>query len=140
MTCFIFCLKIGQMLWWYMKCLKIKVCKRLGPVKTTILFVKTILAKYFEQNAEIQSNWTGQEKFETYFCVFFDCLAGRLLILTVNFWKRDWALDYVSTKIWDFPYISLFSKIPRLMWFSNLWGNSYTKSAIIDITIRFTCG
>ena len=31
-----------------------------------------------------------------------------LLLQKFNFWKRDWALGYISTEIWDFPNVSLF--------------------------------
>ena len=48
--------------------------------------------------------------------------------------------ENVSTQIWDFPNISLFPKILSLMSFGSLWGNSYTKFAILDITFRFACG
>lgn len=37
-----------------------------------------------------------------------------LLLLKLNFWKRDWALDYSSTQVWDFCYISSFPKIVSL--------------------------
>ena len=37
-----------------------------------------------------------------------------LLLPKFNFWKEDWALDYVSTIVWDFPNISLFPKILSL--------------------------
>ena len=37
----------------------------------------------------------------------------------------DWALGYVSTQIWDFSNISLFSKILSLKWFGNPRENSY---------------
>ena len=62
-----------------------------------------------------------------------------LLLQKFNFWEGDWALDYVSNQIWDFPNISLFPKIVSLKSFGNPWGNSYTKFAILDITLRFTC-
>ena len=34
-------------------------------------------AKYLEQNREIQRNWSGKEKFDIYFRVFFDCYCQR---------------------------------------------------------------
>ena len=52
------------------------------------------------------------------------------------FWGGDWALGYVCAQIWDFPNISLFPRILSL----KLFGNSYTKFALVDITFRFTCG
>ena len=61
----------------------------------------------------------------------FDCCC-RALILGGG----DWALGYVCAQIWDFPNISLFPRILRL----KLFGNSYTKFALVDITFRFTCG
>ena len=36
-------------------------------------------AGYLEQNGEIQWNWTGQGKFDIYFCVFFDCYSRSLV-------------------------------------------------------------
>ena len=36
-------------------------------------------AKYLKQNREIQKNWTGQVKFDIYFCVFFDCYCQNLI-------------------------------------------------------------
>ena len=36
-------------------------------------------AKCLEQNREIQWNWTGQEKFDIYFGVFFDCCCQSLI-------------------------------------------------------------
>ena len=59
-----------------------------------------------------------------------------LLLPRFNFWRGGWALGYVSTQIWDAPNISLFPKTLSL----KLFGNSYTKFAILDITFRFTCG
>ena len=63
-----------------------------------------------------------------------------VLLPEFNFWGGDWALGYVCTQIWDFPNISLFSKILSLKSFGNSWGSSYTKFSILDITFRFTCG
>ena len=77
----------------------------------------------------------GREKFDVYFWGVF-----WLLLPKFSFWKKDWRLVYVSTKMWDFPKISLFSKIQGLKSFGNLWGNSYTKFAILDIKVCFTCG
>ena len=37
-----------------------------------------------------------------------------LLLPKLNFWKRDWALYYSSTQVWDFCYISSFPKIVSL--------------------------
>ena len=48
------------------------------------------------RNSEVRSNWRGQEEFDIYFCMFFDCYCRDL---------------NVSTKIWDFPNTSLFSGI-----------------------------
>ena len=37
-----------------------------------------------------------------------------LLVLTKSsFWEGDWALDYDSRNIWDFPDISSFPKVPK---------------------------
>ena len=47
LTCFIFPLKIGEMLWNYTKCQKVKVWRRLGRFKTKNLFAQTILCKIF---------------------------------------------------------------------------------------------
>ena len=60
-------------------------------------------------------------------------------IAKVKFCKGDWALVYVSTLIWDFSNISWFSKILSLKSFTNSWGNSYTKFAILDFKFCFTC-
>ena len=35
-------------------------------------------AGYLERNGEIRWNWTGQGKFDIYFCVFFDCYCQSL--------------------------------------------------------------
>ena len=59
---------------------------------------------------------------------------------TGNMVFRAVALGYVFTQIWDFPKISLFSKILSLTSFGSSSGNSCTKFAILDITFRFTCG
>ena len=74
--------------------------------------------------------WAGQGGFDIYFCVFWLLLPG------FDFGGGDWALGYVCAQIWDFPNISLFPRILSL----KLFGNSYTKFALVDITFRFTCG
>ena len=61
---------------------------------------------------------------------------GRGRGVGVDFGGGDWALGYVCAQIWDFPNISLFPRILSL----KLFGNSYTKFALVDITFRFTCG
>ena len=38
-----------------------------------------MLDKYLEQNAEILENWTGREKFNINFCVFFYCYSQSLI-------------------------------------------------------------
>ena len=63
-----------------------------------------------------------------------------LLLSKFNFWKGDWALDYVSTQIWDFSNICLFPKILSLNSFGNSCGNSYTTLVILGIKFLFTCG
>ena len=83
-----------------------------------------------------KSSKTGQDKKSWYLLL----RVFGLLLPKFNFWKGDWALGYVSTQIWDFSNISLFPKILSLKSFDNLWGNSHTKFAILDITFRFTCG
>ena len=60
----------------------------------------------------------------------FDCCCRTLIL------GEDWALGYVCAQVWDFPNISLFPRILSL----KLFGNSYTKFALVDITFRFTCG
>ena len=35
--------------------------------------------KYLEQYREIQYNWTGQETFNLYFCMFLDCHCQSLI-------------------------------------------------------------
>ena len=68
-------------------------------------------------------------------CVFW------MLLPKFNFWKGDSALGHVFSQIWvDFPNISLFPKILSLKSIGNSWGNLYSKFAMLDITIRFTCG
>ena len=72
---------------------------------------------------------------------FISTFAYFFLILPkFRFWSGGWALGYVSTRIWDFPNISLFPMILSLKSFGNSWGNSYTNFAILDTTFRFTCG
>ena len=71
--------------------------------------------------------------------IFFLLSTLPLLLSKFNFWKGDWALGYIFTQIWVFRNISLFPKIVSLQSFGNLWGNSYTKFAILDITLRCTC-
>ena len=53
-----------------------------------------------------------------------------------KFLKGDSALAYVSTQIWDFSSISHIFKILS----PKLFGNSYTKFAILVITFPFSCG
>ena len=40
--------------------------------------------KHLGQNREIHQDWTGKEKFDIYFCIFF-----WLLLPKWKFWKRD---------------------------------------------------
>ena len=107
----------------------------LGRVKTENLFSQTILGKIF---------WTKKRnsvKLDRLRKVWYLFLRGfELLLPKFIFWKGDWALGYESTQIWDFRNISLFSKILILKSFGNLWGNSYTKFAVLDTSFRFTCG
>ena len=70
--------------------------------------------------------------FDIYLCVFFNCYCQSLIS------GRE--AGYVSTQIMYFPNISLFPKILSFKSLGNLWGNSYTKFAILDIKFRFTCG
>ena len=51
--------------------------------------------------------------------VFFGCCC------LIGLQGGDWALGYVSTQIWDFSNISLFSKMLSLKWFGNSRENSY---------------
>ena len=54
-----------------------------------------------------KSSKTGQQK-ESFMSTFACCLTATPKF---DFWNRDWALHYVPTQTWDFPNISLFSKI-----------------------------
>ena len=82
-----------------------------------------------------KSSKTGQEKKS--FISTFACFL--LLLPKFNFWKGEWTLGYGFTEIWDVLNIFLFSKILSLKLFGNSWGNSYTKSEILDIMFCFTC-
>ena len=87
-----------------------------------------------------QSIWKGIEKsskiehykkslISTFVCFW-------LLLPKFNFWKRDEALGYVSTRIWDsliLPYFLISLSL-------NSFGNSTTKFAILDMMLCFTCG
>ena len=79
---------------------------------------------------------TGQDKKVWYLLL----RVFRMLLPKFNFWRGDRTLGYVSTIIWDFPNIFFIPKVLILMLFSNSWGNSCTKFAILDILFRFTCG
>ena len=85
--------------------------------------------KYLKQNREIQQQWTGHEKFDIYFLMFFHSLCQSFIS---GRGTGHWALGYVSTQTWDFPNISLFPKILSLKSFGNSWGNSCTKFAILQ--------
>ena len=63
----------------------------------------------------------------------------RPLLLKINFWERDWTLAFVSIQFWDFLIMSINPQILILRFFSNSWGNSYTKFIVIDIKFRFAC-
>ena len=62
------------------------------------------------------------------------------LLSTFNFWKKDWAIGWISTHIWYFSNISKFPKILNLKSFGNSWANSCTKFVMLDIKYHFTCG
>ena len=81
-----------------------------------------------------KSSKTGQEMFDIYFCIFFDCYCQSVIS------GGDWALGCDFIQIWDFPNISLFPKMLSLKLSGNSWGNSYTKFTILDIKFHFTCG
>ena len=87
-----------------------------------------------------KSSKTGQDKKSLIPTFAFDCYckslisgkeAGHKAVST-----QIWVLKF---EIWDFLNISLFNKILSLKSFSNLWGNLYTKCAILDIMFHFAC-
>ena len=67
-------------------------------------------------------------------------MSSWLLLQTLSFWKEDWTLVYNSSKFWDFPDISFFSKIQSLKSLDNFWGNLYIPCFLLIIAFRFTCG
>ena len=46
-----------------------------AKLRPKICLLRQFWAKYLEQSREIQKNWTGQEKFDIYFCLFFTIIA-----------------------------------------------------------------
>ena len=85
---------------------KNKIWWRLGRVKTKVLFAQQILGGVLEAGrGGVQ--W-GKVWFDMYFGVFFDCCW---LLFFDEFDFCGEAGYWVSTQIWDFPNISLFSKI-----------------------------
>ena len=61
--------------------LEVAVCQVQIICKTKLQCIDTYLqtqAKYFEQTREIHKNWTGQENFDIYFCVFSDFYCQSL--------------------------------------------------------------
>ena len=77
----------------FIKTLKAKVYKHVTVISKNV-YIDDLqsYAKYLEQTREIQQNWTGQEKFDIYFCVFFDCCCQTLIS------ERETG-HYVSTQI-----------------------------------------
>ena len=58
-----------------------------------------------------------------------------------DFLKGDSALGYAFNQIWDFSNIfGSTNNFLSFKSFSNSWGNSYTKFAILDIKFGFNCG
>ena len=55
----------------------------------------------------------------------FVCFLTAVVWLVYGGGGGGWALGYVSTQIWDFSNISLFSKFLSLKWFGNSRENSY---------------
>ena len=131
LTCFTFPLKIREMLWWYEKCRKIKVLRRLGDVRTKPWFAQTILNEMFgsKQGGPVKLDGAGKVRY-VLLRVF------SLLFPELAVWGGDGAVVYVSTQICYFPNISFFPTILNL----KSLGNSYTNISILDITFRFTCG
>ena len=74
--------------------------------KTLLKTLETILqswAKYLEQNREIQSSWTGKEKFDIYFCVFFHCYCQMSppkfeIFLIFPYFLRSYVLSRSATR------------------------------------------
>ena len=88
LNCFVFLLKIREMLWSYGKCQKIEAWQRLGPVMTKNCLFRQSRTKNLEQNREIQWNWTGQESLDIYLCMFFNCHYQSFIFRTVRLGTR----------------------------------------------------
>ena len=70
----------------------------------------------------------------------FDIYFGVFLTATV---KVRFLEERLGTKLYFQPDLRFFQYFLSLKSFGYSWGNSYTKSAILDIldiTFRFTCG
>ena len=55
-----------------------------------------------------------------------------------TFWEEDWALNYNSMKLWNFPDISQFPEIASIQLFGNSWGNSCIRLYLLITTLHFT--
>ena len=127
--------------WWFkflekkFICLKKLIRRGLDQVKAKMFFSQAFLDKIFgtKQRNPVTLHRTRY--------VWHLLLRVFWLLLSVfDFWKGDWVLGYVSTKVWDFLNISLFPQVVSLKLFGNSSGNSYSKYAILDSMFRFTCG
>ena len=85
-------------------------------------------------------DWETQVKLEkTRKLWYLSLWKFRPLLLKINFWERDWTLAFVSIQFWDFLIMSINPQILIPRFFSNSWGNSYTKFIVIDIKFGFAC-
>ena len=101
LICFIISWKIGETLWLSTKCQITKVSRRLCQVKTQTLVVQTILEKISGEKYRNTVKLDRKRKVWYPLLIVFWLLWPKF-----NFWKENWALGYVFTRIWNSPNIS----------------------------------
>ena len=121
------------MLWNYIEYPKKQVQVRLGQV---------LAKKIVSSNNHRQKLWHKLKKYSKIrqdFNIISNFAFFWHLLSMFNFYKKDWALGYVSTHLWHFFNISSIFKIISLKSFGKSWGNLCTKFVMPDIKYHFTC-
>ena len=94
LTCLLFSISIERIVWWYTKCQKIKVWRRLGRVRAKNLFSQTILGGVLRRGGEGPAGLGGSRG--VWYLLW---RVFGLLLPWFGFWGGGCALRCVSTGI-----------------------------------------
>ena len=94
----------------------------------------TIICKMFWEKLRNQAKLDKNEKF---WYLFWRIFRGP--VPKIYFCGGDWALCCVLMEFWDFANVSLLPTTLSVKSYGELFGNSYIRFLILDITFQFTC-